>query len=91
MNNRISNTWKIYLLTFISFLSGTLQFVIGGILDKIAVSVGVPISTAGQLGTAFSLAGAIAVVLAACVALATFGHTSILSMTTLSNEELDLE
>ncbi|GKU24275.1 MFS transporter [Clostridium folliculivorans] len=59
MDNKINNTWKIYLLTFISFLSGTLQFVIGGILDKIAVSVGVPISTAGQLGTAFSLAGAI--------------------------------
>ncbi|CZQ92507.1 Hypothetical protein Tpal_1501 [Trichococcus palustris] len=50
---------KIYLLTFVSFLVGTLQFVIGGILDKVALSVGVSVSTVGQVITAFSLAAAI--------------------------------
>lgn len=55
----MSNTWKIYMLSFINFLVGTLQFVMVGILDKIAASVGVPVSTAGQLITVFSLAGAI--------------------------------
>lgn len=30
----MSNTWKVYMLTFITFLLGTAQFVIVGILDK---------------------------------------------------------
>lgn len=53
------NTWKIYMLAAISFLVGTSQFVISGILDQIAVSVDVSVSTAGQLITAFALGNAI--------------------------------
>jgi MFS transporter, DHA1 family, putative efflux transporter len=55
----MNNTWKIYMLSLINFLIGTIQFVITGILDKIAASVGVSISAAGQLNTVFALAGAI--------------------------------
>ena len=55
----MNNTWKIYLLTIISFMVGTSQFVIVGILDKVAASVGVSVSSAGQLITAFALANAI--------------------------------
>jgi MFS transporter, DHA1 family, putative efflux transporter len=55
----MSNTWKIYMLTLISFLVGTSQFVISGILDQVAASVGVSVSTAGQLIAAFALANAI--------------------------------
>jgi len=55
----MSNTWKIYMLAIISFLVGTSQFVISGILDQIAVSVDVSVSTAGQLITAFALGNAI--------------------------------
>jgi DHA1 family putative efflux transporter-like MFS transporter len=55
----MSNTWKIYMLTLISFLVGTSQFVIVGILDKVAASVGVSVSAAGQLITVFALANAI--------------------------------
>ncbi|WP_431088946.1 MFS transporter [Paenibacillus sp. 8b26] len=55
----MNNTWKIYMLTLISFLVGTSQFVIVGILDQVASSVGVSVSAAGQLTTAFSLANAI--------------------------------
>jgi MFS transporter, DHA1 family, putative efflux transporter len=55
----MNNTWKIYMLSLISFLVGTSQFVISGILDQVAASVGVSVSTAGQLITAFSLANAI--------------------------------
>ena len=42
-----------------SFLIGTSQFVIVGVLDKVAASVGVSVSTAGQLITAYALASAI--------------------------------
>jgi DHA1 family putative efflux transporter-like MFS transporter len=55
----MSNTWKIYMLTLISFLVGTSQFVIVGILDKVAASVGVSVSAAGQLISVFALANAI--------------------------------
>jgi predicted MFS family arabinose efflux permease len=55
----MSNTWKIYMLTFITFLLGTAQFVIVGILDKVAASVGVSVSEAGQLITVFALANAV--------------------------------
>jgi len=47
------------MLTLISFMVGTSQFVIVGILDKVAASVGVSVSSAGQLITAFALANAI--------------------------------
>lgn len=46
----MSNTWKIYMLTLISFLVGTSQFVISGILDEVATSVG------GRRGVRFLLA-----------------------------------
>lgn len=55
----MNNTRKIYMLTMISFLIGTSQFVIVGILDKVAASAGVSVATAGQLITAFALASAI--------------------------------
>ncbi len=50
---------QIYLMAFIGFLIATSQFVISGILDKIALSLGVPIAAAGQLMTVFSLSNAI--------------------------------
>jgi DHA1 family putative efflux transporter-like MFS transporter len=55
----MNNNWKIYMLSIISFLMGTTQFVIVGMLDKIAASFSVTVSTAGQLSTVFSLAYAI--------------------------------
>ncbi len=55
----MNNVWKNYLLIGISFLVGTSQFVIVGVLDKVAASAGVSVSTAGQLITAFALANAI--------------------------------
>lgn len=59
IKSTINSSSKIYMLTFISFLVGIAQFVFGGIIDKVAESVGVYVSTAGQLTTAFSLAAAI--------------------------------
>ncbi|WP_424474924.1 MFS transporter [Oceanobacillus kimchii] len=55
----MSNTWKIYMLATISFLVGTSQFVISGILDQIAASINISVSSAGQLITAFALGNAI--------------------------------
>lgn len=55
----MSNRWKIHLLTLLSFLVGTSQFVIVGILDKIAAYAGVSVATAGQLISAFALASAL--------------------------------
>ncbi|MDQ0862209.1 MFS transporter [Bacillus sp. V2I10] len=55
----MSNTAKIYILALISFLVGTSQYIISGILDKMADALGVSIGAAGQLITAFSLAYAI--------------------------------
>ncbi|WP_028401169.1 MFS transporter [Ectobacillus panaciterrae] len=55
----MKNTWKIYMLTLISFIVGTSQFSIVGMLDKIAASTGVSVSTAGQLITVFALGNAI--------------------------------
>ncbi|MBW7477171.1 MFS transporter [Paenibacillus oenotherae] len=51
-----SNQWKIYMLAIVSFLVGTSEFIIAGILDKVATDVGVSVSAAGQLITVFSLA-----------------------------------
>ncbi|MFS0890331.1 MFS transporter [Peribacillus frigoritolerans] len=53
------NTWKIYMLAIISFLVGTSEFIISGILDMIADSLGVTLAAAGQLITIFSLVYAI--------------------------------
>jgi MFS transporter, DHA1 family, putative efflux transporter len=47
------------MLTLISFLVGSSQNVIVGILDKVAESVGVSVSVAGQLVTVFALANAL--------------------------------
>lgn len=52
----MSNTWKIYLLAAVSFLVGTSEFIIAGILDTVARDVNVSVSAAGQLITVFSLA-----------------------------------
>ncbi|REK77737.1 MFS transporter [Paenibacillus paeoniae] len=52
----MSSTLKIYILAILSFLVGTSEYVIAGILDKIAWSTGVSLVTAGQLITVFSLA-----------------------------------
>lgn len=52
----MSNTWKIYMLAIVSFLVGTSEFIIAGILDKVASDSGVSVAAAGQLITVFSLA-----------------------------------
>ncbi len=51
----MSNAWKIYLLAAVSFLVGTSEFIIAGILDTVAADVNVSVSAAGQLITVFSL------------------------------------
>ncbi|WP_241750055.1 MFS transporter [Priestia megaterium] len=48
--------WKIYLLAIISFLNGTSEYVIAGILDRIAEANNISVSSAGQLITVFSIA-----------------------------------
>ncbi|ASB91331.1 MFS transporter [Bacillus sonorensis] len=55
----MSNTWKIYILAIISFLVGTSEYIISGILDNIAHTLGITIAAAGQLITIFSLVYAI--------------------------------
>ncbi|MGR9527567.1 hypothetical protein ACSS31_28260 (plasmid) [Priestia megaterium] len=52
----MSNIWKIYLLAAISFLNGTSEYVIAGILDRIAEANNISVSSAGQLITVFSIA-----------------------------------
>lgn len=47
------------MLTIICFVVGTTQFSIVGMLDKIAASVGVSVSTAGQLVTVYALSNAL--------------------------------
>ena len=47
------------MLTLISFVVGTSQFVIVGTLDQVAASVDVSVATAGQLITVFALGNAI--------------------------------
>ncbi|WP_178023689.1 MFS transporter [uncultured Paenibacillus sp.] len=53
------NSWKIYILAIVSFLVGTSEFVIAGILDMLASDIGVSVAAAGQLITVYSLAYAI--------------------------------
>lgn len=55
----MTNTFKIYLLAFMSFLVGTSQFIIVGVLDQIADSLGISVSSAGQLVSVYALASAI--------------------------------
>jgi len=56
----MTSTWKIYILAIISFLVGTSEYIVSGILDKIADSMGITVVAAGQLITVFSLTYAIA-------------------------------
>ncbi|MGF9696374.1 MFS transporter [Paenibacillus sp. MABNR03] len=51
----MSNTWKIYVLALVSFLVGTSEYVIAGILDRIADTMHISLIAAGQLITIFSL------------------------------------
>lgn len=51
----MSTNWKIYTLAIISFLVGTSEYILSGILDKVSLSFGVSIASAGQLITIFSL------------------------------------
>ncbi|QWU16719.1 MFS transporter, DHA1 family, purine base/nucleoside efflux pump [Paenibacillus sophorae] len=55
----MNNTWKIYLLAFITFMTATSEFIIAGILDKVAASAHISVSSAGQLITVFAIANAI--------------------------------
>jgi DHA1 family putative efflux transporter-like MFS transporter len=43
------------MLAAVSFLVGTSEFIIAGILDKVAIDIGVSVAAAGQLITVFSL------------------------------------
>lgn len=52
----MSTAWKIYMLAIVSFLVGTSEFIIAGILDKVAADIGVSLAAAGQLITVYSLA-----------------------------------
>ncbi|OZB98263.1 MFS transporter [Paenibacillus sp. XY044] len=56
----MTSTWKIYILAIISFLVGTSEYIVSGILDKIADTMGISLVAAGQLITVFSLTYAIA-------------------------------
>ncbi|QYR23158.1 MFS transporter [Paenibacillus sp. sptzw28] len=53
------STWRIYFLAVVSFLVGTSEYIISGVLDKIAVTMEISISAAGQLITVFSLVYAV--------------------------------
>ncbi|WP_019911007.1 MFS transporter [Paenibacillus sp. HW567] len=55
----MKNALKIYMLALISFLVGTSQFSIVGMLDKVAEAASVSVSTAGQLVTVFAIGNAI--------------------------------
>lgn len=55
----MSKTWRIYILALLSFLVGTSEFIIAGILDKISSSMDISLVAAGQLITVFSLIYAI--------------------------------
>ena len=55
----MSNNFKIYILAITSFLVGTSEYIISGILDKIASSFGITMAAAGLLITIFSLVYAI--------------------------------
>jgi DHA1 family putative efflux transporter-like MFS transporter len=57
--NCMRNSWKIYVLAIVSFLVGTSEFVIAGILDMVASDIGVSVAAAGQLITVYSLAYAL--------------------------------
>ncbi|MGG4479939.1 MFS transporter [Paenibacillus xylanilyticus] len=55
----MSSSLKIYILAIVSFLVGTSEYILSGILDKVAGSFEVSLAAAGQLITIFSLVYAI--------------------------------
>ncbi|CAG7657117.1 MFS transporter [Paenibacillus allorhizosphaerae] len=55
----MSVNWRVYILAIISFLVGTSEYIVSGILDQISTSFGVSIAKAGQLITIFSFVYAI--------------------------------
>ncbi|MFD0698473.1 MFS transporter [Paenibacillus sp. GCM10027628] len=55
----MQSTWKVYVLVLISFLVGTSNYIVSGILDRIAETLGTSVSAAGQLITVYSLAYAV--------------------------------
>ncbi|GIO12719.1 putative MFS-type transporter YbcL [Cohnella xylanilytica] len=48
-------SWKVYVLAIVTFLVGTSEYIVSGILDRLSESFGVTLATAGQLITIFSL------------------------------------
>ncbi|MBB4825047.1 DHA1 family putative efflux transporter-like MFS transporter [Sporosarcina luteola] len=55
----MKNTSKVYILALISFLVGTSNYIISGILDQIAETLGISVAVAGQLITVYSLSYAV--------------------------------
>jgi len=55
----LSGTWRVYLLALVSFLVGTSEYIISGILDMISDTMGISVTSAGQLVTIFSFVYAI--------------------------------
>ena len=55
----MKNSAKIYLLSFISFLLGTAEYIIAGILNQISQDLQLPIPVVGQMITVFSIAFAV--------------------------------
>lgn len=55
----MSSSLKVYILAIVSFLVGTSEYILSGILDKVAGSFDVSLAAAGQLLTIFSLVYAI--------------------------------
>ncbi len=51
----MSSHSKVYILAIVSFLVGTSEYALSGILDKVAASFDVSLAAAGQLITIFSL------------------------------------
>ncbi|RWZ54932.1 MFS transporter [Halobacillus fulvus] len=51
---------KVYLLAIVSFVVGTVELIIGGILDLVSADLGITLGEAGQLITIFSLVFAVA-------------------------------
>lgn len=55
----MKNSTRIYLLSFISFLIGTAEYIIAGILDQIAQDLNLTVPVIGQMITVFSIAFAV--------------------------------
>ncbi len=55
----LKNNMIIYILAFVVFLIGTVEYIITGVIEMIAVDFGVTVSEAGLLVTVFALAAAI--------------------------------